>query len=369
VFENQCSAKGLQFRLEHLPPPGARVVGDVGKLRQILINLVSNAVKFTPAGVVAVRFEGGPDDEYVFSVTDTGAGIPDGAFEEVLLPFHQESAGRSVGGTGLGLAIAHRYAALMGARLSIGSKLGEGSTVSLAIRLPGSTVARTPVPRGWRLPADVPITALVADDVAENREVLATMLEGFGCRVTHATSGSEALAGAATTFQPAQVGSSIVFLDVRMPDIDGLGVVKRLREGPLRGLRIVAHSASALAHEQAEYVRAGFDDFLAKPVSYDEVRRCLARLPGVSLEPGASTPSEQPSHGTEAPEAAQLPTALRDRIRQAADSHNATVLRSCLREVEELGLPQRPRLERLRRAMQAYDMKAIAGAVSSDASR
>jgi signal transduction histidine kinase/CheY-like chemotaxis protein len=364
VFENQCSEKGLLFHLENLPPFGTRVLGDAGKLRQILINLVGNAVKFTPAGAVRLRLQTGSGDELVFEVTDTGVGIPDGAFDDVLLPFHQEGAGRTLGGTGLGLAIARRYADLMGARLAISSKLGEGSIFSLSLRLPtASSPSLAPTRRRWRLPPGVEVDALVVDDVAENRDVLATMLDALGCRVAHAAGGAEALALAPGIFGPDHVASGIVFLDVRMPGIDGLAVVERLREGPLRGLRVVAHSASALVHEQAEYQRAGFDDFLAKPVTDDALRACLSLLPGVAFEPDVPA---APGANPEPAQATPLPPALRERIRRAAADHNATVLRWCLREVEDLGPAQRPWLDRLRRAMQAYDMKAIAAVVASE---
>jgi signal transduction histidine kinase/DNA-binding NarL/FixJ family response regulator len=367
VFENACSEKGLLFRLEDLPPLGTRVLGDAGKLRQILINLVGNAVKFTPAGVVGLRLTLGSGDEFVFDVMDTGVGIPDGAFDEVLLPFHQESAGRTLGGTGLGLAIARRYADLMGARLLIRSKVGEGSTFSLAVSLPSAGApSQATARRRWRLPPGVEVTALIVDDVAENRDVLATMLEGLGCRVTRAAGGAEALALTPEIFQRDRLASCIVFLDVRMPGVDGLAVVERLREAPLRGLRVVAHSASALAHEQAEYRRAGFDDFLAKPVTEDAVRACLSLLPGVAFEPDVPAAYGARAEPEELAGAAPLPPALRERIRLAAANHNATVLRSCLREVEDLGPAQRPWLGRLRHAMQAYDMKAVAAVVTSE---
>ena len=163
-----------------------------------------------------------------------------------------------------------------------------------------------------------------------------------------------------------RLASCIVFLDVRMPGVDGLAVVERLREAPLRRLRVVAHSASALAHEQAEYLRAGFDDFLAKPVTDDALRGCLSRLPGVAFEPDVHAGFGARPEPEELAEAAPLPSALRERIRLAAANHNATVLRSCLREVEDLGPAQRPWFDRLRRAMQAYDMKAVAAVVTSE---
>jgi CheY-like chemotaxis protein len=211
------------------------------------------------------------------------------------------------------------------------------------------------------------VRALVVDDVRENREVLATMLRDLGCQVSTGQGGIEGLARASEAFSPSKIGTGIVFLDVRMPDLDGPAVVSRIREGPLGALRIVAHSASALAHEQAHYRRCGFDDFLAKPVSRDGVRACLASLRGVSFERvrESSTLAGQPHPPADSP----LPSALRDRIRDAALVHNATGLRSCLRELEELGPAQRPQLDLLRRALQSYDMQAIVSVVSPEGSQ
>jgi signal transduction histidine kinase/CheY-like chemotaxis protein/sensor domain CHASE-containing protein len=365
LFENQCAQKSLQFRLDGGAREGTRVFGDAGKLRQILINLVGNAVKFTDSGFVQLRLEGHDEDVYAFHVTDTGVGIPDGAFEEVLLPFHQEAAGRAVGGTGLGLAIARSYAELMGARLSLESRAREGSTFSFAVRLPRASDSEPAAAGvGWKLRGGTRVKALVADDVAENREVLAAMLENMGCEVTRAHGGCDALTRAAEVFSTDVVETGIVFLDVRMPDIDGAAVVERLRAGGLRNLRCVAHSASALAHEQKHYLRCGFDDFLPKPVTFDAVGRCLKRLPGVAFEweTAGATVLEAPPRGC----AASLPSSLRDRIRDAAASYNATALRSCLREVEDLGPLQRPWLDRLRRAMRSYDMKGIVSVLSAE---
>jgi signal transduction histidine kinase/CheY-like chemotaxis protein len=367
LFENQCSKAGLEFRLEGLPPHGTRVLGDPGKLRQILINLAGNAVKFTPAGVVRLRLHICDGQRYVFEVTDTGPGIPEAALDDVLLPFHQEPAGRQLGGTGLGLAIAKRYAALMGARLTIQSRVGKGSTFSLSVMLPTANAIpeESPAPR-WRLAPGAPVVALVVDDVAENREVLATMLENLGCRVSVAANGRDALERAREIFERDEA-RGIVFLDVRMPECDGPALVKDLRSGPLGGIRIVAHSASALAHQQAAYKRDGFDDFLAKPVSLEAVRACLLCLPSVAFECDAPAVSHTASDGrSETQTRAALPEALQAQIREAAHIHNATALRACLRELEQLGPPQRVHLERLRHALRSYDMRAIASVLSQE---
>jgi signal transduction histidine kinase/CheY-like chemotaxis protein/sensor domain CHASE-containing protein len=367
LFENQCSKKSLEFRLEGFPARGTRVLGDASKLRQILINLAENAVKFTSCGSVHLRLEAVGADRYVFEVTDTGLGIPDGAFDAILLPFHQEVAGRTIGGTGLGLAIARRYAELMEGKLAIQSRIGQGSTFSLSVRLPPAPFAaeRAEPGEGWKLAPGCRVVALVVDDVSENREVLATMLAALGCEVWSAESGREALACASRILSGRDLRTSIVFLDVRMPDLDGPAVVKCLRDGPIGAIRIVAQSASALAHEQAQYRQCGFDDFLAKPVSYDGVRACLGCLPGVEFERSGRSPTlaEPPTSAAPTP----LPNVLRERIRAAALVHNATGLRSCFREVEELGPAQRPHLDLLRRALQSYDMQAIVTAVSSEA--
>jgi CheY-like chemotaxis protein len=196
------------------------------------------------------------------------------------------------------------------------------------------------------------VRVLVVDDIAENRTVLASMLATIGCFVVDTEDGTTALA------LTEREAFDIVFLDVRLPDLDGVEVAQRMQENPaLNGLRIVAMSASALAHERDRCLQGGCDDFIAKPFRFDRLCDCLARLLDVDF---AST--EAPSATHETPLNLGQITLTEDlslRLMMAAELHSATVLKNCIREVESIG-PAGGRLaEHLRTFLRSYDMETI----------
>lgn len=214
----------------------------------------------------------------------------------------------------------------MGGGLSVDSRPGAGACFRLEVPLPPVPHRRTDrfAPgAGWRgLAAGVRVRALVVDDIEENREVLRRMLSSLGCEVVTASAGRRGLELAR------QGESDIVYLDIRMPDLDGLSVALAIREsfrgqgGKSKPPLLVALSASALAHEQERYRQAGFSDFLSKPVRWEALGRSLARLEGVRFE--EPPPRERdPSMGTTPVEAvSRLPRAPA-RVRPAV-SHDRT---------------------------------------------
>lgn len=196
TFRPLCLRKRIGFRLAIAESEHRRVHGDEGKLRQILINLIGNAVKFTSAGEVYLGCRSRPDGAWSFEVIDTGMGIPEDEQGEIFKPFHQGSGARHQGGTGLGLAIAQRQVALLGGRLELQSERGIGSRFFFTVRLPAAVAAESPeqrTPVVHRLKAHCRVTALVVDDRKENREVLSRMLASVGCEVWFARDGREAL--------------------------------------------------------------------------------------------------------------------------------------------------------------------------------
>jgi len=270
LFIPRCSDKGLDWRLT--APEGPILVrGDATKLRQVLINLVGNAIKFTGEGTVSLEVLAQPVDRYRFTVVDTGPGVSYEEREQLFQPFHQGQAGTEKGGTGLGLTIADRHVRLMDGELALDSKPGQGTTFFFDIPLPPAAgpVAR-PDQVGWsdvtRLAPGVSVRALVADDVADNRDILRQLLEGLGVEVELAADGQQAL-DALVAGLP-----DIVFMDVRMPVLDGMEAVRRIRaREDWQGLKVVAVSASVLAHERQDFLEAGFDEFLDKPFRFGQV--------------------------------------------------------------------------------------------------
>jgi PAS domain S-box-containing protein len=267
--------KGLALRLESAGPVPPAVVGDEARVRQILLNLLSNAVKFTCAGEVVVRVDAA-DDGLRFSVQDTGIGIDPAHMERLFRPFSQVDASisRRFGGTGLGLTISQRLAELMGGALTVTSSPGVGSTFVLQVPLqlgtaPAHTGTTTLDTESVDLSA---LSVLVAEDNPINQRVIQRFLERLGVRAELVEDGAAALE------RLSAAPYSVVLMDVQMPVMDGLEATRRLRaasgaEGPY----VVALTASAMEEDRERCRAAGMDDFLAKPIRPDALRRALRR--------------------------------------------------------------------------------------------
>jgi PAS domain S-box-containing protein len=276
--------KGLQVsvRQEGLP---LRLHGDLTRLRQALLNLVGNAVKFTEGGFVAVRAEAVEESAngllVRFSVEDSGVGIPAQALERIFEAFEQVSHGsRPHGGTGLGLTITRQLAKLMGGAAGVESREGVGSLFWFTAHLRRSTQATGDHPVS-RPDADVErllsthhggARVLVAEDNPVNREVIMALLKPLGLEVECAEDGEDAV-------NLCQLNRyDLVLMDVQMPRLGGLGATRALRE--LDGWSrtpIVALTADAMTESRAECLAAGMDDFLTKPVDPDALYNCLLR--------------------------------------------------------------------------------------------
>ena len=279
MFRLQVHNKGLTLLMRTAPDAPARWVSDLAKLRQVLINLVGNAIKFTRQGSVTVEVSAvGPSAEpsaLRFSVRDTGAGISEQAKRSIFLPFFQagNEAQRSAG-TGLGLAISWRLVELLGGQIEVQSGLGLGSVFSFELpRDQARTELRSPLATGRREALEVVgqgTALLIVDDHDLNRRVLVELLRPFGFRVFEATNGAEALA----MFE--QHRPELVLMDLRMPVMDGYEAMKRIREAP-RGadVRIVAVTASAFDDDLARIQGAGANDVLRKPFRREQLLRIV----------------------------------------------------------------------------------------------
>jgi signal transduction histidine kinase/AmiR/NasT family two-component response regulator len=260
-FAVVASDKGLSFDVEFEPADAGWRRGDPLRLRQVLANLASNAVKFTEAGCVRVLVRSGAE-AVRFEVADTGLGVPQDRLAEIFERFAQVdgSATRRFGGTGLGLAICRELVGLMGGSLSVESQPGRGS--SFAFELPLTTVApvaERPAPAAADEAQGLKI--LVAEDNATNQRILAALLEPAGVALTFAGDGREAVeAFAAGAFD-------LVLMDIQMPEMNGVEAARAIRAGE-RGSRtpILAVTANVMAHQVEEYLAVGMDDVIAKPI-------------------------------------------------------------------------------------------------------
>ena len=334
MFGMRCHQAGLVWELESEVPAGC-VEGDEGKLRQVLINLVGNAVKFTETGTVKLKVGALGDNRYAFEVRDTGPGIPEEKQAAIFEPFQQEEEGLRQGGTGLGLAISMGHVEMMGGNIALESRLGEGSRFMFTLELPqGQTPMRSADTTDWscvrHLADGQTLRALVVDDVKTNRELLEHMLTQIGVQVETAENGAEGLE---------QVGREmpdIVFLDIRMPVMDGPEMLKRMRrEHGEEAAEVVAVTASVFDHQRQAYLDLGFAAFLSKPLESDQIYACLAELLGVKFD-FAEAESNDVSAAAERDwtEVALPPDVYAD-LAAAVSSHSITGLRKGLDRLKE----------------------------------
>jgi len=365
MFELRCQQKGLAWHVDiDLPHPQVR--GDENRLRQVLINLLGNAVKFTQEGRVELRVREEGGDQFRFAVEDTGPGIPAARQAAVFEPFQQEEAGIREGGTGLGLAIAHQHVALMGGALELRSVEEQGSTFSFALRLePGDEAASTaPVEEPRRvvgLAEGSAVHALVVDDVAENRGVLGEMLSGIGVSVSLAAGGAEALE------EVERERPDIIFMDIRMPGMDGPETRRRIVEAHAdQTPRIVAVSASALAHEQERFLEEGFDAYIGKPFPRERIHAVLAELLAVELEYAERDEDRREEDVAEGVDLAglSLPDDLSAELLAAVKMHSMTRVQQQIEKLEQMGEAERQLAAQLRSSCRQYDMNGIKSVVT-----
>jgi PAS domain S-box-containing protein len=300
VYGPYASAKGLAIRLDADPLLPPALLGDAGRIRQVLHNLVANAVKFTAAGEVAIAVRGVDRSAMAatveWTVSDTGLGIAPGKLATLFDAFVQadNSITRRFGGSGLGLAISRQIVDRMGGTIEVQSAQGKGSEFRFRLTLP---LARETAPQvdlaeaaavlKTRLAAlGRPMRVLVAEDNPTNQFVVTRLLKGFAVAVDLANDGIEAVRAAAGS------AYDMICMDMRMPDMDGLEATRAIRRGtgPSRLAPIVAMTANAFPEDMAACRAAGMTDFVAKPVNKERlveaVLRALTEGPQIAKSAG-----------------------------------------------------------------------------------
>ena len=302
IVAESAQAKRLELIAYCHPEVPARLMGDPGRIRQILLNLASNAVKFTSRGEVALRVTAsrirGDKAQVRFEVRDTGIGIAASDQARIFDSFAQADASttRRYGGTGLGLAISSRLAEAMGGEIGVSSRPGKGSSFWFTLPLPVAQAVEEPEPQ--RPEALAGLSALVVDDNSTNRLLLETYLGAWGLAVESAQDAPEALArarAAAAAGRPFDLG----LLDLCMPGMNGLELAAAISaDSALRDMRLVLLSSDSEV-DRAELGRAGVGQWLLKPLRSSELYDTLMHLvrPGVSVpaRPAARTPRPEPA--------------------------------------------------------------------------
>jgi signal transduction histidine kinase/DNA-binding NarL/FixJ family response regulator len=285
LFTHVAKSKGIRLRVSIDPAVPAVVRGDPGRLRQVLANLLGNAIKFTEKGHVKLRLErrGG---SLRFEVSDTGIGVPAEARSRLFKAFSQadSSTTRRFGGTGLGLSICRRLVELMGGRIGFESRQGEGSVFwfSIRARRAGKRVVRKPEMQV--APAEAAgYRVLVAEDNPINRKVVLKLLEKLGYRALAVTNGKEALmAHSSSPFD-------LILMDCQMPEMDGYeasAAIREIERAKQRHTPILALTAHALTEDRERCLAYGMDDYLAKPIDSKRLDEKLRQW----LGPRATSP-------------------------------------------------------------------------------
>ena len=294
TFSMQAARKGLELRLTLAPGTPSWLSGDAGRLRQVMLNLVGNAVKFTEKGQVEVsvrsesemgEFEADDRPRGVrlfFSVRDTGIGIPQEKQDVIFDSFSQADASttRRFGGTGLGLAISQRLVGMMGGKIRVTSIMGQGSNFffTAAFDVPGEETrleSRTVVQGSENcLPEDACLRILLVEDDPLNQMFAEEYLREAGHRVTLASNGLEALKFLSRD------RFDLVLMDISMPEMDGIETTSRIRSAPMDGsldprIPIIALTAHALKGDRERFLRAGMDGYVSKPLDVETLTRVI----------------------------------------------------------------------------------------------
>jgi CheY-like chemotaxis protein len=269
--------KHLVLRIEADDSLPEAVLGDPVRVRQILMNLVSNALKFTPSGSIVISLSYQSKAGLRVSVRDTGIGIPSEKQDKLFQRFSQvdSSTTRRYGGSGLGLAICKRLVEMMGGSIHVESVVDRGTSIWFSAPLPITAPIVAAAPSARIADGELPgknCRVLVADDIPTNQRLARTLLTRLGCSVDIASSGREAITLAARNTY------DIIFMDCQMPDIDGYEATRQIRQNETRRVKIFALTASVLDNDRRRCADSGMDGYLSKPFRSSDFASVLRGL-------------------------------------------------------------------------------------------
>lgn len=287
-FRDTATSKGLQLDMDICSETPEVLLADSGRIRQVLLNLLGNAIKFTDCGSVTLSVCSETlsrgRSRTRFSIKDTGPGMRKESMKDIFTPFVQadETISRKFGGTGLGLSISHSIVSGLGGDLKVKSKLGHGTEFYFEIIQDVVKLATNPPPEEAKgkevdLPSHFPLSILVVDDNQINLRVAKAHLEKLGCTVFTAASGKEALAAVQ---EQAFAG---ILMDLEMPGWDGIQTTAEIRKLPgMDSVPIIAATAHALPEYREKCLAGGMDDFMSKPLLKPELQRVLSLIASAS---------------------------------------------------------------------------------------
>lgn len=330
MIRMRAEAKSLTFNVERLGELPHFVEGDAHHLRQVLINLLGNSIKYTDNGTVELKLAAN-DDSIRFQITDTGIGIASEDFQNIFKAFFQTENGIAKGdGTGLGLAISKEFVRLMGGEITVESAIGQGSTFTFTIPLPevdSPVIAPKSQGRVISLAEGQPTyRVLVVEDNADNRLLLTRILENVGFEVKAVDDGKQAVE-AFQTWLP-----DFIWMDMRMPVMDGYEATKEIRKMPNgQYIKIAALTASAFVEDRSSILAAGCDDMLTKPLAEDDLFEVMRRL--LPLEFRYELPLQSDDVRVVTLDLSCLPFEWREELSHAAELLDIEAVQALIQEI------------------------------------
>jgi len=358
MFRVRTNEKKLSFSVEIIGVVPQYIVTDINKLRQVFINLLGNAVKFTEQGGIAMRVRAERDDvkgpSLRVDIEDTGPGISPDEQDKLFRYFEQTKTGREAGiGTGLGLAISREFVRLMGGAITVNSQVGKGSTFTILLPLKeGDAQAVHSKGKAQQVlklqSGQATCRVLIADDIEDNRQLLAQLLAPVGFEIRMATNGAEAI----QEFE--EWRPHLILMDFRMPVMDGHEAIRRIRA--LAGgdmPKIIAVTASAMEENRQELMTIGADDFISKPFRDAELFQKIHNQAGVEYvydEPSPAPPEEATNLKPDS--LIGWPQALLDATREAVITADLDQMLAKIKEFETKDPPIAQALRRLAEGFQ-----------------
>lgn len=378
MFQIKAEEKNLQLIMEYEPDVPQYIKTDEVKLRQVLINLINNALKFTQSGCVSIRvsyqkneLKNEDSDTLCFEVEDSGVGIDSEELGEIFEAFSQTKTGKQAQeGTGLGLSISKQFVSLMGGDIRVESQIEKGTTFFFYIQVSRVNAneidARKPTRRVIALAPDQPTCRLlIVDDKPLNRQLLIKLLSPFGFQLQEASNGQEAL-NIWETWEP-----HLILMDMRMPVMDGYEVSQRIK-GTIKGqtTAVIALTASVLEEEKAVVLSAGCDDFLRKPFREEEIFQAIHKHLSVNFiyeDLTTVKTVETPTKDILTVEAiAQLPLQLLEQLREAVITSHLDVIAQV---IEKIAVHNAPLSQAIETCLHNFEYEKILDLIADDKGR
>ncbi len=359
-FENQCAQKKLKWNFRGLENNFIMVQGDETKLRQILINLLGNSVKFTDSGQITFFVDNKGPNLYRFEIADTGHGISEEAQKSLFEFFRQHEEGLKKGGTGLGLAIVQNQVRLLGGNLELESKIGFGTRFFFSLPLlpsqakPNSSSRSKRASEVLRIAKGQELKALVVDDIETNRDILAGVLRDLGIDV-------QVSSGAKDAIELVQkMKFDIVFMDILMPEMDGIEATREIRKSnPSSQLKIVAVTALGLEEKRKTALDSGCDDFLTKPFRIEKLVGSIAKLLPIEFTFEENKEVEAKAVSSLDISKVQISREILDLLKEAVELCSVTQIENLLKEVESIDGECLKVADKLREHLNNYDTEGM----------